>query len=57
MHAVIILKKAKRNKVFKEGTIDGYKVAIIDGAKLFGSNKKIFKLHSRILYHYSQLLL
>ncbi|MHC1747329.1 MAG: transposase [Cellulosilyticaceae bacterium] len=35
-----ILKKAKRNKVFEEGTIDGYTVVAIDGTKLFGSYKK-----------------
>ncbi|MHC1747318.1 MAG: hypothetical protein AB9856_02885 [Cellulosilyticaceae bacterium] len=35
-----IFKKAKRNKVFEEGTIDGYTVAAIDGTKLFGSYKK-----------------
>lgn len=35
-----IIKKAKRNKVLEEGTIDGYTVAAIDGTKLFGSYKK-----------------
>lgn len=35
-----IIKKAKENKVFKEGTLDGYTVAAIDGTKLFGSNIK-----------------
>ena len=35
-----IIKKAKRNKVFDHGTIDGYTVAAIDGTKLFGSYKK-----------------
>lgn len=39
MHSKII-KKTKRNKVFEEGTIDGYTVAAIDGTKLFGSYKK-----------------
>lgn len=39
MHSKII-KKAKRNKVLEEGTIDGYTVAAIDGTKLFGSYKK-----------------
>lgn len=39
MHSRII-KKAKRNKTFEEGTIDGYTVAAIDGTKLFGSYKK-----------------
>ena len=34
MHSKII-KKAKRNKVFEEGTIDGYAVVAIDGTKLF----------------------
>lgn len=34
MHSKII-KKAKRNKVFDEGTIDGYTVAAMDGTKLF----------------------
>jgi len=32
--------KAKENKVFRNGTIDGYTVAAIDGSKLFGSNIK-----------------
>ena len=35
-----IIKKAIRNKVFSNGTIDGYTVAAIDGTKIFGSNKK-----------------
>lgn len=35
-----IIKKAIKNKVFKNGTIDGFTVAAIDGTKLFGSNKK-----------------
>ncbi len=35
-----IIKRAKRNKVFDNGTIDGYVVAAIDGTKLFGSYKK-----------------
>lgn len=39
MHSKIF-KKAKRNKVFDEGSIDGYTVAAIDGTKLFGSYKK-----------------
>ena len=30
-----IIKKAVRNKLFDEGTIDGYTVAAIDGTKLF----------------------
>lgn len=34
MHSKTI-KKAKRNKTFEEGTIDGYTVAAIDGTKLF----------------------
>lgn len=38
--ATSIVKIAKQNKVFKNGTIDGYTVAAIDGTKLFGSNKK-----------------
>ncbi len=37
-----IIKKAKRNKVFDEGTVDGYTVAAIDGTKLFGSYKKSY---------------
>lgn len=32
--------KTFRNKVFTDGTIDGYVVAAIDGTKFFGSNKK-----------------
>jgi len=35
-----IIKTAVRNKVFANGTIDGYTVAAVDGTKLFGSNKK-----------------
>jgi hypothetical protein len=35
-----IVKKAVENKVFENGTIDGYMVAAIDGTKFFGSNKK-----------------
>jgi len=35
-----IVKKAVENKVFENGTLDGYMVAAIDGTKFFGSNKK-----------------
>ncbi|MDA8441877.1 MAG: hypothetical protein M0Z55_05825, partial [Peptococcaceae bacterium] len=35
-----IVKKAVENKVFENGTIDGYMVAAVDGTKFFGSNKK-----------------
>jgi len=35
-----IIKKAVENKVFENGTIDGYTVVAIDGTKFFGSNKK-----------------
>ena len=35
-----IVKKAIYNKVFENGTIDGYTVVAIDGTKFFGSNKK-----------------
>ena len=35
-----IIKRAVRNKVFANGTVDGYTVVAIDGTKLFGSNKK-----------------
>jgi predicted transposase YbfD/YdcC len=35
-----IIKKAVENKVFENGTINGYTVAAIDGTKFFGSNKK-----------------
>ncbi|WP_243450470.1 spermidine/putrescine ABC transporter substrate-binding protein [Desulfosporosinus sp. Sb-LF] len=35
-----MIKKAVENKVFENGTIDGYMVAAIDGTKFFGSNKK-----------------
>lgn len=34
------VKRAIANKVFDNGTIDGYTVAAIDGTKVFGSNKK-----------------
>lgn len=39
MHRKII-QRARRNKVFEEGTIDSYRVAAIDGTKLFWSYKK-----------------
>ena len=35
-----LIKKSIANKVFDNGTIDGYNVAAIDGTKFFGSNKK-----------------
>jgi len=35
-----IVKKVVENKVYENGTIDGYMVAAIDGTKFFGSNKK-----------------
>lgn len=35
-----IIKKSVENKVFENGTIDGYMVVAIDGTKFFGSNKK-----------------
>ena len=35
-----IVKKAVENKIFENGTIDGYTVVAIDGTKFFGSNKK-----------------
>ena len=35
-----IVKTAINNKVFENGTIDGYTVVAIDGTKFFGSNKK-----------------
>ena len=34
-----MIKKAVRNKVLDEGTIDGYKVAAIDGTRLFRTEK------------------
>ncbi len=34
------VKKAIKNKVFKDGTIDGYMVGAVDGTKFFGSKKK-----------------
>ena len=37
---VYIVKKSIENKVFNDGTIDGYTVAAIDGTKIFGSYKK-----------------
>ncbi|WP_160690521.1 hypothetical protein [Clostridium sp. C2-6-12] len=36
-----ILKKAVENKVFENGTIDGYTVAAIDGTKFFGRIRKV----------------
>ena len=38
-----IVKKSVENKVFDNGTIDGYTVVAIDGTKFFGSNKKSCK--------------
>ena len=35
-----IIKKSVENKVFENGTIDGYTVVAIDRTKFFGSNKK-----------------
>ena len=35
-----IIKKSVGNKVFQNGTIDGYMVVAIDGTKFFGSNRK-----------------
>jgi hypothetical protein len=35
-----IIKNVIENKVFRNGTIDGFTVAAIDGTKFFGSNKK-----------------
>ncbi len=35
-----IVKKTIKNKVFREGTIDGYMVGAVDGTKFFGSKKK-----------------
>jgi hypothetical protein len=37
---VYTVKKSIENKVFANGTIDGYTVAAIDGTKIFGSYKK-----------------
>ncbi|MCB2348966.1 hypothetical protein LGL08_05250 [Clostridium estertheticum] len=37
---VRIIKKSVENKVFRKGTVEGYRVAAIDGTKIFGSNKK-----------------
>ena len=37
-----IVKKAVRNKVLDEGTIDGYTVAAIDGTKLFDNTDPHF---------------
>ncbi len=34
-----IVRKAVRNKVYKEGTIDGYIIAAIDGTSLFNKKK------------------
>ena len=35
-----IVKTEVENKAYENGTIDGYRVAAIDGTKFFGSNKK-----------------
>jgi hypothetical protein len=37
---IYTVKKSIENKVFDNGTIDGYTVAAIDGTKIFGSYKK-----------------
>ena len=34
------IKKAIKNKVYRNGTIDGYMVGAVDGTKFFGSKKK-----------------
>jgi len=34
------VRKARENKVFANGTMDGYVVAAIDGTQTFNSNKK-----------------
>jgi len=34
-----IIKKAVRNKLFDEGTIDGYTVAAVDGTNLFNDKQ------------------
>ncbi len=47
-----ILKRAIKNKVFENGTIDGYTVAAIDGSKFFGSNKKFCPECLRNSKHY-----
>lgn len=38
-----IIKTSIRNKVVRQGTIDGYTVAALDGTRLFGSQKKSCK--------------
>ena len=54
-----IMKKAIKNKVFKDGTIDGYIVAAIDGTKIFGSKKKncskclSLEINSKMHYYHS----
>jgi predicted transposase YbfD/YdcC len=57
------VKKSIENKVFDNGTIDGYTVAAIDGTKLFGSYKKccseclttIIK-GQKYYYHYASVI-
>ena len=41
-----IIKKAVRNNVLDEGTIDGYTVAAIDGAKLFNTRNHLAMMHT-----------
>lgn len=38
-----IVAKAKENKVFDKGTIDGYVVTAIDGTQMYNSDKKAEK--------------
>jgi len=40
-----VVKKTRRNKVLREGTIDGWVVSAIDGVELFESVKKAAKKH------------
>ncbi len=55
----LIIKKAIENKVFENGTIDGYTVAAMDGTKLFGSYVKCcnkclsIEVKGRTLYYHS----
>jgi hypothetical protein len=54
-----IIKKAIRNKVFSDGTVDGFTVAAIDGTKIFGSKKKncskclSLEINSKMHYYHS----
>jgi hypothetical protein len=54
-----IIKKAIKKKVFRDGTVEGYTVAAIDGTKIFVSKKKncskclSLEINSKMHYYHS----